>query len=194
MRATRPKLTFTACTALLLFLTGCKAIFGPDGKTVAERRAQVLKERDTLVWRLGLRRPSLAAELKEAPGYAYFSTSNLHLLLFSSEDAYGVVTDREGRTTYMRMYGTGAGFGLGIKDFRILMIFRSKSTLDGFVANGMDIRGAAAAGIEVGELDAMADVSESVQQDVVVYQLTELGGAFHVTLQANKFWVDDVLN
>ena len=177
-----------------LWLGGCKAVFGPGGDTVTERRAQVLKERDTLVWRLGLRRPKLAAEVKDAAGYAYFSTSNMHLLVFSSEDAYGVVTDREGRNTFMRMYGTGAGFGLGIKDFRILMIFKSKTTLDHFIANGMDVRGAAAAGVEAGDLDAMADATESVQQDVVVYQLTDLGGAFHVTLQANKFWVDDVLN
>jgi hypothetical protein len=172
---------------LLASLTGCRAVFGPDGATVAERRANVLRQRDELIAALSVRRPRLAA------GYAYFAKSNLQLLIFSSENAYGVVTEPDGTTTFMRMYGSGAGFGVGVHNFKVLMIFRNRKVLDDFITHGMDIRGTATAGVRLGELEASSSNAESLQ-DIDVYQLTELGGAFQITLQANKFWIDSNLN
>lgn len=178
---------------LLVPLTGCRAIFGPDGATVAERRANVLRQRDELVAALSVRRPKLAEEVHAAAGYAYFAKSNLQFFIFSSENAYGVVTEADGSTTFMRMYGSGAGFGVGAHNFKVLMIFRSRKVLDDFLSDGMDVRGTATAGLKLGDLEASSSNAESVQ-DIDVYQLTELGGAFQITLQANKFWIDSNLN
>jgi hypothetical protein len=178
---------------LLASLTGCRAVFGPDGATVAERRANVLRQRDELIAALSVRRPRLAEEVHAAAGYAYFAKSNLQLLIFSSENAYGVVTEPDGTTTFMRMYGSGAGFGVGVHNFKVLMIFRNRKVLDDFITHGMDIRGTATAGVKLGDLEASSSNAESLQ-DIDVYQLTELGGAFQITLQANKFWIDSNLN
>jgi len=188
MRSTLPLLLVLLCS-----LTGCRAVFGPDGGTVAERRANVLRERDELIGALSVRRPRLAEDVRAAAGYAYFANSNLQLLVFSSDNAYGVVTEADGSTTFMRMYGSGAGFVVGAHNFKVLMIFRNRKVLDDFINYGMDIRGTATAGVKLGDVEASSTNAESMQE-IDVYQLTELGGAFQITLQANKFWIDSNLN
>ena len=186
--------SFILLVVALHLLGGCYAIFGPGGETPELRRAGVLRERDAMIAKLARRRPKLMHEIDDAPGYAFFCKSNLHLFLFSSEDGYGVVTERDGQNTYMRMYGTGAGFGVGVKDFYVLMIFKRQKVLEDFIRLGMDFRGSADAGVKVGEFDAFESGGESVQNSIDVYQLTELGGAFQITLQGNKYWLDPVLN
>ena len=185
---------FILAMVVTLLCGGCNAVFGPSGSTPAERRNGVLRERDAMIAKLAKRRPSLMREIDDAPGYAFFYKSNLHLFLFSSEDGYGVVTERNGQNTYMRMYGTGAGFGIGAKEFYVLMIFKRQKVLEDFIRHGMDFRGSADAGVKVGDLDAFGSGGESVQSWIDVYQLTELGGAFQITLQGNKYWLDPALN
>ena len=189
----RPSSLLPVLLLLLASSTGCRAVFGPDGATVAERRANVLRQRDDLIAALAVRRPRLAEQVRAAAGYAYFANSNFQLFIVSSENAYGVVTDADGGTTFMRMYGSGAGLGVGLHNFKVLMIFRTREVLDDFIEHGMDLRGTATAGVKIGDLEAASSNAESVQ-DIEVYQLTELGGAFQITLQANKFWIDSNLN
>lgn len=185
------KLLFLAFAAILL--SGCKATFGPGGDSVAERREAVLAERDEAVRMLIKSRPEVEETLKSAPGYAFFSSANLHILLLSSENAYGVVTFEDGSTQYLRSLGSGAGFGWGIKDFRTIVIFKTKHALDSFMNEGISPRlNADIAAIYEDEGGSISRALSVVDQET--YQFTESGIALQATVQLSMLWADDVLN
>ena len=88
----------------------------------------------------------------------------------------------------------GVGLGLGVKDYRVVMIFKSKVTLDKFVASGWDFGAhadaAAKAGETAGELSAEGDIISGIE----VYSMTESGLALQATAAGTKYWKDKKLN
>jgi lipid-binding SYLF domain-containing protein len=88
----------------------------------------------------------------------------------------------------------GVGHGLGVKDYRVVMIFKSKVTLDKFVRSGWDFGAhadaAAKAGETGGELSAEGDIISGIE----VYSMTESGLDLQATVAGTKYWKDKKLN
>ena len=106
----------------------------PKGNTVNDKRNYVLEMKNQTLSDLYSKRPEAKSKIKSAAGYAVFSNINTNLFLFSSGNGYGVAINRaDGKTTYMKMNFLGIGPGLGVKDFRAVLIFKNKQMFEEFV-------------------------------------------------------------
>ncbi|MFH1717318.1 MAG: hypothetical protein ABIF19_08215, partial [Planctomycetota bacterium] len=166
--------------AVIAVIGGC----GPRGKlTVAEKRQAVMDMEKETLDRLYREAPETKEKIKNAAGYGTFSNANVNLILASAGGGYGVVVDNAtGKRTYMKMALGGVGLGLGVKDYRVVMIYKDKATLDKFVESGWDVGAhadaAAKAGDSGGELSAEGDIRSGIE----VFSMTESGLALQATI------------
>ncbi len=177
--------------AAVLF-AGCATI---KGNTVAEQRQYVLDMRDETLARLYDEKPIAKEQIKKAAGYGVFSNINSNIFLLSTGSGYGIVTDNNGKDpTYMKMVTVGGGFGLGLKDFRGVIIFRKHEDMERFVEKGWEFGGQADAAFKSGDKGGAYSAAKSVDLDIITYQLTESGAALQATLQGTKYWKHKDLN
>ncbi len=173
-------------------LAGC----GPRGNmTLTEKRQVVMDmEKETLA-RLYREAPETKEKIRKAVGYGTFSNANVNLILISDGGGYGSVVDNStGKRTYMKMALGGVGLGLGAKDYRVVMIFKDKTTLDKFLQSGWDFGAhadaAAKAGETGGELSGEGDIISGIE----IFSMTESGLALQATVAGTKYWKDGKLN
>ena len=133
---------------ITLTLTAC-ATMG-DGNKV-EQQQKILQMKDTVLTQLFANKPDTREQLSAAPGYAVFSNANINLIFIAAGTGYGVVKDNQKNThTYMNMAEGGIGLGLGVKDYRIVMVFHSKDAMNHFVNSGWTFGGNADASAKAG--------------------------------------------
>ena len=144
--------------------------------------------------RLYMEEASAKSEIKKAPGYAVFSNANINLIFASAGGGYGVVVDNKtGQRTYMKMGMGGVGLGLGVKDFRQVLVFENNDIMQKFIYSGWEFGGHADAAAKSGEKGAEAS-GEGYIGGVKVYSMTEAGLALQATVTGTKYWKDDELN
>lgn len=189
-------LKFLPISFLLLIVSVLYSCSGIQGENKTEKQNYINSMRSETLNMLYQYKPSAKAQLNDAVGYAVFSNVNSNQILLSAGSGYGVIRDNNSnKDTYMRMASASFGIGLGIKDFRAVMVFDKQNTLDQFIKSGWDFTGqadaAAKAGDKGGEL-----LSGTVNTDlgITVYQFTENGLVAQATLQGTKYWVDKDLN
>ena len=176
----------------IVLLAGCATI---KGNTVADQRQYVLDMKDETLARLYEETPVAKEQIKKAAGYGVFSNINTNLFLLSSGSGYGVVTDNENKKpVYMKMRTLGAGLGVGVKDFRAVIIFRNREDLEKFIEKGWEFGGQADAAFKSGEKGDAYSAAQSADLDIITYQLTESGAALQATLQGTKYWKHKDLN
>ncbi len=222
----RPRLNRIAWVALLAFILAAAlpaaAFFGPKGDSQEEKRADVLKKRDDMLAELYRYRPNLRNRLEKAPGYATFSSLSMKLMVTSSSRGYGVVVDNEtGKETFMKVASYGAGVGAGIKDQRLVIIFKTREMMNRFVEQGwqfgvqtearvavegegagMEMSGASSSGGTGGSVDIGAQTDQDgavgagarAQGTMEIYQFTETGVSVSATASGTKYWKDSKLN
>ncbi|WP_438994507.1 hypothetical protein [Pseudemcibacter sp.] len=75
--------------------------------------------------------PEARELIANAEGYAVFNNDGVNLIFLSAGSGKGVAHDnRSGQNTYMRMATGGVGIGLGIKDYRTVMVFHKRAMFD----------------------------------------------------------------
>jgi len=189
MKKTAILLTLLAC---VIIVSGC----GPSSKkyTPSARRVIIDEMAQDALTRLYQEDASAKQLVENSAGYGVFSNANVNIIFVSGGGGYGVVVDRAGKKTYMKMGLGGVGLGLGVKDYRQVLVFRDSNTLKTFVTKGWDFGGhadaAAKAGEQGGELSGEGDIND----DIVVYSMTEAGLALQATVTGSKYWKDDELN
>ena len=176
----------------IVLLAGCMS---PGGDTVAEKRQAVQNMRAETLADLYLVHPYAETQIDQAVGYGVFSNLGFNLFLLSTASGWGVVRDRTtGTDIYMKMYSVGIGPGLGIKDFRGVMVFTTKAALTSFVEDGWD---ASAQADAVAKSEDKGDGwagAVDVAPGIKLYQITKQGLALQATIQGTKFWKDDELS
>jgi lipid-binding SYLF domain-containing protein len=93
----------------------------------------------------------------------------------------------------MRRGEFGIGFGTGIKDFRIVMVFHTQDALDRFLENGL-VFGAQADAVAVADDQGVAFGGEITVDNITIYQMTQAGLALQATFKGTRFWEDAELN
>jgi len=173
-------------------LVGC----GPKKSLTLEERRQVVADMETeTLQRLYKEAPDTQAKIQNAPGYGVFSNANVNLLIASAGGGYGVVVDNATKQrTYMKMALGGVGLGLGAKDYRVVMIFKDKATMDKFVEKGWDAGAHADAAAKAGDKGAEASAEGDIRSGIEVFSMTESGLALQATIAGTKYWKDKSLN
>jgi lipid-binding SYLF domain-containing protein len=181
-----------AALAIGIFISGC----GPSKKfTVSERKQIIQSMEDETLQRLYQEQPATKEKIKNAAGYGVFSSANVNIIFFSGGGGYGVVVSNStGKRTYMKMGLGGIGLGLGVKDYRQVLIFKSKDVLYKFVYSGWEFGGHADAAAKAGQKGAEASAEGALGADIEAYSMTESGLAIQATVAGTKYWKDDALN
>lgn len=183
--------------SLLFFIValnaaGCAA---PKGATIQEKKNYVLEMREETLAKLYKEKPYVKDQIRNSSGYGVFSNINTNLFLLSTARGYGVVKDNKtGKQTYMNMGQVGVGPGLGLKDFRVIIIFNDPKALAAFVEKGWEFGGHADAAAKSGEKGAALGAEAYVDQGILVHTLTEAGAALQATVAGTKYWKDKELN
>ena len=185
-------LSISAVVTMLTFMSGC----GPSAKLpVAERRVLVHDMETETLERLYREAPATRNKIKNAAGYGTFANANVNLIFVSAGGGYGVVVDNStGQRTYMKMALGGIGLGLGAKDYRQVLIFNSKETLNKFIESGWEFGGHADAAAKAGESGAEISGEGAIGSGIEAYSMTESGLALQATVTGTKYWKDKKLN
>ena len=183
---------FLLTIVLLLPFSGC----GPSSKLSVTERQQIVGSMESeALARLYREQPATRDKIKNAAGYGVFSNANVNLILASAGGGYGVVVDNAtGNRTYMKMALGGVGLGLGVKDYRQVLIFKSRVTLNKFVESGWEFGGHADAAAKAGESGAELSGEGAIGADIEAYSMTKSGLALQATVTGTKYWKDDDLN
>lgn len=174
-----------------LLLSGCAL---NQAHTKQDKRQVVLAMKDEVLTELFKAKPDVRAQLSSAPGYAVFSNANVNLILASFGGGYGMVKDnRSKQITYMNMGEVGLGLGLGIKDFRMVMVFHTSEAMQRFIQQGWAFGAQADAAIKARDKGAAVG-GEATIDNITLYQMTESGIALQATIKGTKFWPSAELN
>lgn len=180
---------------LVLVALGVAGCGGPQGDTFSEKRIYANNMRDTSLAELYEKKPITREKIANAAGYGVFSNININLLLLSTGRGYGLVHDKAtGKDTYMKMGTVGVGLGLGARDFRAVIIFKTPESLNTFTTKGWEWGGHADAVAKSGEKGGAANASGDITADMEIYQFVESGIALQATLAGTKYWKDKDLN
>lgn len=183
------RLPFFAALALVV---SASSVFAKP--SIEEQRDKVREMRDKVLAELYEQKPEAKARIKKAAGYAVFSNVGINVIFASFAGGHGVVVDKKGHETFMKMGSAGIGLGLGVKDFRGVFVFYDKSKLNDFVEKGWDFSAQADAAAKSDDKGGQAAMAENLSKDVEVYQFTQNGLALQATLQGTKYWRDEALN
>lgn len=165
------------------------------GDTALEKKQYIGDLRDEVIDDMVAKYPQIKSKVSESPGYAVFSNVNVNLIFVSAGNGYGIViNNKTGEKTYMKMALGGVGLGLGVKDFRQLIIFKTRLALENFVEYGWEVGGHADATAKAGDKGGAANVAGDISSNVEIYQITESGLALQATVSAAKYWKDKELN
>ncbi len=184
--------TIVLSLVIITVVAGC----GPRGNLTVEQKRQAIvdMEKQTLE-RLYKESPGTKDKIAKAAGYGTFANANVNLILASAGGGYGSVVDNStGKRTYMKMALGGVGLGLGVKDYRVVMIFKDKATLDKFIKSGWDVGAHADAAAKAGETGAEVSGEGDIRAGIEVFSMTESGLALQATIAGTKYWKDDSLN
>ena len=185
------KYTKVCAIWLLVLLAGCATT---GASTQSEKRQAILQMKQEVLSDLYKVRPDARSSVMRAPGYAVFSNANVNVVLASFSGGEGVVKNNAtGKHTYMKMGEVGVGFGLGVKDFRAVLVFHDRETMERFVRSGWEFGAHADAAAKAGTKGG-AVAGELLLDGITVYQLTESGLALQATLKGTKYWKDSALN
>jgi lipid-binding SYLF domain-containing protein len=182
-------------STVLAVSVGCRT---PEGDTNAEKRSHINKTNTVILNAIYAGQPGAKAQVANSVGYATFSTIEMKAMIVGSGNGYGLATDRRtGKTTYVNVRKLHVGFGAGIQNLQVLLIFNKKENFDGLLAGGWTFGGGADAALKTSdEEEEVVDMGmqASLEADPIVYQLTEKGIALGVTGEGLKINVDEDLN
>jgi len=167
----------------------------PKGVTKQDKINYILKMKDETLAKLYKKKPHTKDMIRKAAGYGVFSNIGTYIFLLSTARGYGIVVDNStGKRTYMKMVHVGTGIGLGVKDVRVVFIFKNRKVLNQFVEKGWEFGGQADAAAKSGEKGVAAAGEAYIETDIAIYQITEAGVALQATVGGTKYWKDKGLN
>ena len=178
-------------SVVVIGISGCASMGSGSDQ---QKRQEILNMKDQVLTELYKQKPDTRSQLNAAPGYAVFSNANINLIFLAAGTGYGVVKDmNSGKHTYMNMAEGGVGLGIGVKDYRIVMVFHTADAMNRFIDTGWTFGGNADAAAKAGKKGGSVE-GEAYYGDVTVYSFTESGLALQATVKGTKFWKDENLN
>lgn len=190
------------CRILMVFLLLAFGInIGLSGVALAkdpskqEQQEEIRNMTKETLTRLYKEQPVAKKNVEASAGYAVFSNFGMKILLFGSGTGKGMAVDKAAKKdTFMKMVEGQVGFGLGVKKFKQVWVFKSKKALNGFINSGWEFGGQGTAAAKSGSQGGDLAGAIAVDVDILLYQLTDDGLALELTGKGTKYYKDDDLN
>ncbi|NMG67130.1 hypothetical protein GPA19_19500 [Azoarcus indigens] len=178
--------------ALLLLATASPTAQAAD--EAAQQRAEIHRMCDEALSTLYAARPTARTIVARSAGYGCFSGFGVSLLL-GGAGARGMVRDNaSGEVVYMNMGQASAGLDIGIKDYREVLVFRDRETIQRFVESGWQIAGTANATLRVSDRGLASEITEALRDPIAIYPMTRAGLAAGVAAGGRRYWRDEQIN
>jgi lipid-binding SYLF domain-containing protein len=160
---------------------------------VAKQRAEVRKVCDEVLATLYKAKPDLKATVDKSAGYGCFSSFGLSFI-FGGAGGKGLVHNNATKgDTYMNMGQATAGLEVGIKDYREVLVFKNRDTLQKFVDNGWEFGGGASATAKAGKSGGSAEAVAGTE-NIEIYPITKTGLQLGFSAGPRKYWKDKDMN
>ena len=191
----KTKITCLVLLAVMICISTLAGCASPEGSTGMEKRASVQTMRSQSLAQLYQLEPDARREIAAAPGYAVFEAVQTQILITSTGNAYGIVHDNQtSADTYMSAFSGGAGFGLGVKGFRAIVVFKDRAVMDDFIEKGW-VFGASATADDTSRGEGASSSGMAVfDKRLKVYTFTDKGLMAGASLRGVKVWKDKKLN
>ena len=184
------KIVATILVTVLLSAVVCSA--GDDNE---KKKAKSRKMAAATLQDLYKLEPVSQTAIQKSAGYAVFNNTGANLLLLSTARGAGIAVNSETKKeTFMKMISAGAGLGVGVKDYRVVFVFKTDEALNHFLDSGWSGSAQADAAAKAGEKGGAYSGAKEISPSVWVYQITKNGLALQATLQGTKYYKDDDLN
>jgi len=166
-----------------------------DAKKKEAARADIQKmEKETLA-RLYKAQPKAKDAIANAAGYAVFSNFGMKIFVAGGGSGKGVAVDKATKKkTYMKMIEAQAGWGMGVKKFRLVWVFENQKGLDSFINSGWELGAQTSAAAQASGQGAALAGAMSIAPGIWLYQLTDDGLALELTAKGTKYYKDGDLN
>lgn len=179
-------------SALILSLVGC---ISPQGITTDDQRQAILNQSDRIVNAFVADRPATQTEIDTAVGYATMSNIQTQVLLVGAGNGYGVaVENATGKQTFMTCTEIAGGPGVGVVNYRSLLLFHSQEAFDQFIAGDWLAHAETDAVAKANDTGGAAQTTSSLTRNITIRHMTESGFGAKVNLSSLTFEPDPVLN
>jgi lipid-binding SYLF domain-containing protein len=186
----RMRIRWTGILAVAALVSAAPALAADP----AAQKAELRKMCDDALAALYKAKPAAKSEVQKSAGYGCFSSFGISFFVGGAGGRGLVYDNATKKTTYMNMGQASGGLDFGIKDYREVLVFKDKGTLDKFVTSGWEFGGGATAAAAAGGKGAKTEASEVTSGPITVYPMTKTGLAVGVRAAARKYWKDDDLN
>lgn len=162
---------------------------------VNKQRSDVRKMRSEALAAIYKQKPELKAKVEAAPGYAVFTDYGVTLFFVGGAGGSGIAVDNKTRKeTFMSMGQASVGLGLGVKDVRLLLVFKTQKAFDYFVDKGWEFGGGGSVAASVNDKGASEASGADFGNQVEKYGIAKNGLMFETTLSGTKYWKSKELN
>lgn len=188
-------LTRLLLATALLVLPFAPAAAAEKKNDVAGERAEIRKMRSEALAAIYKQKPELKAKVEAAPGYAVFTDYGITLFFVGGSGGRGIAVDnRTRKETFMNMGQASVGLGLGAKEVRLLLVFKTQKAYDYFVDKGWEFGGGGTAAAAVNDKGASDASGADFGNQVEKFGLAKNGLMFETTLSGTKYWKSAELN
>lgn len=159
--------------------------------TVEEKRAYVDELEETTLAELVEMHPEAQADFDRSVGYAVVANRVAKVPLVGAGEGLGVVFDRETeRRTYLRVGRLDVGGGLGVREYRLVIVFFDRATLRKLATGKLEVGVGVEAGAGESDLGAGSGGAAGSRNDKrALYQLSDAGVSATVTVRAIRYSV-----
>jgi len=175
----------------LLIATGC-ATYG--SMTVDEKRAHLVELEEKTMVELVESYPQAKEDLENAVGYAIMSNAATKVPFVGGGEGIGVVVDsRTDERTYLRLTRFDVGGGLGVRKFRVVVVFFDEEVMKKLASGKLELGAGAEAGAGSKDVGTGAGgVAGSRNEKRAIFQLSDTGAAVTFTVHLIKYSVLDL--
>jgi lipid-binding SYLF domain-containing protein len=169
--------------------------FAAEKVDVEKERGAVRKMRSDALAAIYKQKPELKAKVEAAPGYAVFTDYGVTLFFVGGAGGSGIAVDKNSKKeTFMSMGQASVGIGLGVKDVRLLLVFKTQKAFDYFVDKGWEFGGGGSVSAAVNDKGASDAAGADFGKQVEKYGIAKNGLMFETTLSGTKYWKSKELN
>lgn len=163
--------------------------------TKEELQAEVRNMAKETLAQLYRLQPGAKKAVQSSAGHAVFSNFGMKLGLVGSSMGEGIVVNGETKKeTFMKMVELQAGWGYGVKNFKLVWVFQNQKDLSVFINSGWKAGGQTTTAAKMDDKGGAFAGAIQVSPGVWLYQMTEDGLALELTVTGAKYYKDDDLN
>ncbi len=179
----------SACATVALAAANCAG-----AADVQQERGEIHKMCQDALATLYKEQPDVKAQIAKSAGYGCFSSFGFTFLLGGAGGRGLVHNNATNKDTYMSMGQASVGVEVALKEYREVLVFKDRSTLEQFVESGWEFSAGGGASAEVKGKGGAAEQAGAANEKIAIYPLTRTGVALGGSAAGRKYWKDKSLN